>query len=154
MGNNHLHIGVIFGGMSVEHEVSWQSARNIVEAMNPEKYQPVPIFIDKQGNWYQIDRDLLYSDEILGLPAPKSRLEKNRVLMDSEDGELFLLRSPPYAEAEFTGTGRSRLIPRSQTAFECSCGLGFIFAADDDTAMATAVSEVHVSGAWPFRRVE
>jgi hypothetical protein len=71
-----------------------------------------------------------------------------------EDGELFLLRSPPYAEAEFTGTGRSRLIPRSQTAFECSCGLGFIFAADDDTAMATAVSEVHVSGAWPFRRVE
>jgi len=69
-----------------------------------------------------------------------------------EDGALFLLRTPPYAEAEFTGTGRSRLIPTSETAFECSCGLGFIFTAEGDE-MATEVSEVHVSGEWIFTRV-
>ena len=68
-----------------------------------------------------------------------------------EDGEMFLLRTPPYAEAEFTGTGRSRLIPRSETAFECSCGLGFIFTVDGDERV-TAVSEVHVSGEWVFPR--
>lgn len=69
-----------------------------------------------------------------------------------ENGELALLRTPPYAEAEFTGTARSRLIPRSQNAFECSCGLGFVFTAEGN-APATEVAEVHVSGAWPFTRV-
>ncbi|HSG64205.1 MAG TPA: hypothetical protein VLD39_04365, partial [Gammaproteobacteria bacterium] len=68
-----------------------------------------------------------------------------------EDGALFLLRTPPYAEAEFTGTGRSRLVPQSEYAFECSCGLGYIFTADGDGA-ATQVSEVHISGAWTFTR--
>ena len=68
-----------------------------------------------------------------------------------EDGALFLLRTPPYAESEMTGTGRSRLIPKSNNAFECSCGLGFIFTVDDD-GMATEVSEIHVSGGWTFRR--
>ena len=68
-----------------------------------------------------------------------------------EEGELFLLRTPPYAEAEFTGTGRSRLVPLSETAFECSCGLGFVFTVDDN-GVATEVSEVHVSGEWIFTR--
>jgi len=68
-----------------------------------------------------------------------------------EDGNLFLLRTPPYAEAEFTGTGRSRLIPRSETAFECSCGLGFVFTVADDGTV-TEVREVHVSGEWSFVR--
>jgi hypothetical protein len=68
-----------------------------------------------------------------------------------EDGELFLLRTPPYAEAEFTGTGRSQLVPQSETAFECSCGLGFVFTVDDD-GVATEVSEVHVSGEWIYSR--
>jgi len=69
-----------------------------------------------------------------------------------EDGALFMLRTPPYAEAEFTGTGESRLLPQSENAFECSCGLGFVFKAEGQ-GMATEVSEVHVSGAWTFRRV-
>lgn len=69
-----------------------------------------------------------------------------------EDGELYLLRTPPYAEAEFTGTGRSVLVPQSQTAFECSCGLGFVFTVDDN-GVATEVAEVHVSGEWIFTRV-
>jgi hypothetical protein len=68
-----------------------------------------------------------------------------------EDGDLFLLRTPPYAEAEFTGTGRSRLIPRSETAFECSCGLGFVFTVDED-GVPSEVREVHVSGEWSFVR--
>lgn len=68
-----------------------------------------------------------------------------------EDGQLFLLRTPPYAEAEFTGTGRSQLVPLSETAFECSCGLGFVFTVGDD-GLATEVSEIHVSGAWVFAR--
>ena len=69
-----------------------------------------------------------------------------------EEGELVLYRTPPYAEAETAGTGRSRLVPRSDTAFECSCGLGFVFRLDDN-GLATEVDEVHVSGPWTFTRV-
>lgn len=47
-----LKVGVIFGGKSAEHEVSLQSAKNIVEAMDREKYEPILIGIDKSGKWH------------------------------------------------------------------------------------------------------
>src|SRR6266849_6560129 len=46
-----LRIGVIFGGRSGEHEVSIRSARSVIEAMDPSKYEVVPIAITKTGNW-------------------------------------------------------------------------------------------------------
>jgi D-alanine-D-alanine ligase len=46
-----LRIGVIFGGRSGEHEVSVRSARSVIEAMDPSKYEVVPIAITKEGNW-------------------------------------------------------------------------------------------------------
>lgn len=48
-------IGIIFGGKSAEHEVSLQSAKNIVDAMDREKYDVVLIGIDKEGNWHLND---------------------------------------------------------------------------------------------------
>jgi len=47
-----LRVGVIFGGRSAEHEVSLQSAKNIVEAMDKDRYEVVLIGIDKKGRWY------------------------------------------------------------------------------------------------------
>lgn len=44
-------IGIIFGGRNVEHEVSLQSAKNILAALPTDKYLPVLLGIDKQGNW-------------------------------------------------------------------------------------------------------
>jgi len=46
-----LNVAVLFGGKSAEHEVSLQSAKNIIEAMDKNKYNPVLIGIDKQGKW-------------------------------------------------------------------------------------------------------
>jgi hypothetical protein len=70
-----------------------------------------------------------------------------------EDGEMFLIRTPGYSD---TGGNfdsiKSRLIPLSQNGFDCICGLGFVFTVNDE-GVATEVSEVHVSGAWPFERV-
>ena len=42
-----LRVGVIFRGRSAEHEVSLQSAQNIVEAMDKDKYEVVLVGIDK-----------------------------------------------------------------------------------------------------------
>jgi D-alanine-D-alanine ligase len=49
-----IRVGVIFGGKSAEHEVSLQSARNIIEALDRNKYEVVLIGIDKDGRWYLI----------------------------------------------------------------------------------------------------
>ena len=46
-----LRIGVLFGGKSAEHEVSLQSARNVINALDKEKYQITPIKIGKNGKF-------------------------------------------------------------------------------------------------------
>jgi D-alanine-D-alanine ligase len=46
-----IRIGVIFGGRSGEHEVSLASAKGIMNAMDREKYEIVPIGITKEGRW-------------------------------------------------------------------------------------------------------
>ena len=46
-----LRVGVIFGGRSVEHEVSLVSARAIMAALDPERYEVVPIGVGKNGRW-------------------------------------------------------------------------------------------------------
>jgi D-alanine-D-alanine ligase len=60
-----LKVGILFGGKSAEHEVSLQSAKNVYDAIDREKYEPVLIGIDKDGRW-------LLSDE-------------SRFLLDAED---------------------------------------------------------------------
>ena len=76
-----------------------------------------------------------------------------RVEVTVEDGELYLLRTPPYRLNANAESEKLPLVALSDTTFECICGLGFIFSGDDG-GMATEVAEVHVSGAWPFVRVE
>lgn len=48
-------VGIIFGGMSVEHEVSLLSAKSIINNTNKELYDLYPIFIDKKGLWHRVD---------------------------------------------------------------------------------------------------
>lgn len=47
-----IRVGVLFGGRSAEHEVSLQSARNVIAALDPEKYDVSLIGIDKTGRWH------------------------------------------------------------------------------------------------------
>lgn len=48
-------VGIIFGGRSAEHEVSLQSARNILDALDKERFEVSLIGIDKQGQWHLSD---------------------------------------------------------------------------------------------------
>ncbi len=47
-----INVGVIFGGRSVENEISVLTAIQAMEAMNPAKYDITPIYISKEGRWY------------------------------------------------------------------------------------------------------
>jgi len=44
-----IRVGILFGGKSAEHEVSLQSAKNVIEAINKGKYEVVLIGLDKKG---------------------------------------------------------------------------------------------------------
>jgi D-alanine-D-alanine ligase len=46
-----LRVGVIFGGRSGEHEISLRSARSVMAALDPERYEVVAIGITKDGRW-------------------------------------------------------------------------------------------------------
>ncbi len=46
-----LRVGVLFGGRSGEHEVSLISAASVIQALDPAKYEAVPIGITKDGRW-------------------------------------------------------------------------------------------------------
>lgn len=50
-----LSVAVIFGGRSVEHEISIISAHQCMDAINKDKYQVIPIYISKAGCWYTGD---------------------------------------------------------------------------------------------------
>lgn len=46
-----LRVGVIYGGRSGEHEVSLASAAAVFQNLDPERYLPIAILIDKEGRW-------------------------------------------------------------------------------------------------------
>lgn len=65
MTSTKTSIGVIFGGVSGEHDVSIQSARNIIKALksvdNIKKFNVISFYIDKRGKWHSGD----FSKQIL-----------------------------------------------------------------------------------------
>jgi D-alanine-D-alanine ligase len=45
-------VGVLFGGRSVEHDVSIVTAHQIMRAFDPTAYEVVPVYIDREGRWW------------------------------------------------------------------------------------------------------
>lgn len=45
-----MKLAVIFGGMSTEHDVSVVSGTSVIKRLNKEKYEILPIYIDKKRN--------------------------------------------------------------------------------------------------------
>lgn len=58
-------LAVIFGGISTEHEVSVVSGTSVIQNLNKEKYEILPIFIAKDGTWYSYTKPI---DEIKVVP--------------------------------------------------------------------------------------
>ncbi len=52
-----ITVGVVFGGRSVEHEVSLVSARSVISNTDTDKYNIFPVFIDKEGVWRRASID-------------------------------------------------------------------------------------------------
>lgn len=49
-----VKLGVIYGGISTEHDVSEMSAKSVIENLDKEKYEIHEIYINKYGKWYEV----------------------------------------------------------------------------------------------------
>ncbi len=71
-----LKVGVIFGGMSTEHEVSITSGTSVIKNLNKEKYEIFPIYIDKTGEWFKYTKSV---NEIQILEVGEEITEKVKI---------------------------------------------------------------------------
>ncbi|MFQ3577650.1 MAG: D-alanine--D-alanine ligase family protein [Verrucomicrobiia bacterium] len=67
--SHKTRVAVLFGGQSAEHEVSLQSAKNLLAALDPARYETVLIGIDKQGRWHHAEPEALKAVPIGGTLA-------------------------------------------------------------------------------------
>ncbi|MDH5610234.1 MAG: D-alanine--D-alanine ligase, partial [Cyclobacteriaceae bacterium] len=79
--------GLLFGGKSVEHEISIRSAKNVFAAMDKDHFEVVPIGISKAGDWYLCTE---VSTEIEKGKALSVRLSAASPLFET-DGQSFSL---------------------------------------------------------------
>jgi len=85
-----IKVGLLFGGQSVEHEISILSARNIYDAIDKEKYEVVLIGIDKSGGWhFSNDRIFLEGNEPSRLKAFVEESDQ-LALVPGQRADIFL----------------------------------------------------------------
>jgi D-alanine-D-alanine ligase len=48
-------VAILFGGRSAEHEISCISARSVIDALDPDRNEVVPIGITREGRWHRLD---------------------------------------------------------------------------------------------------
>ncbi len=104
-----LRVGVLFGGRSGEHEVSLVSAASVIQGLDPEKYEVIPIGITKEGRWV-LPRGLADSTRKL-LDSKLTHADLRRAL---QHGTAVVLPAEPSSSsslvplnsrAELAGTG-------------------------------------------------
>ena len=81
-----IGVGVIFGGRSGEHEVSLVSAESVIKAIDKDKYEVIPIGINKEGSWMISDKAMRYLKD--GVDEVQ---EKGYFLSDPNDAKLVMI---------------------------------------------------------------
>lgn len=85
-----IEVAILFGGRSAEHEVSLQSAINVINAIDKNKYEPVLIGIDRKGTWYLDEHSLpLLRAESSGLIELNK--SNDEIMLASSDGQAQLV---------------------------------------------------------------
>jgi D-alanine-D-alanine ligase len=71
-GDRRPTVAVLFGGRSLEHDVSIVSGLQIVHALDPQTYAPLPVYIDQSGRWW-IGEHLWHTDRFKGGGPDRTR---------------------------------------------------------------------------------
>lgn len=104
MSESRIRVGVLFGGKSAEHEISLLSAKNVIDALDRDKFEPVLIGIDKSGRWL-LNRD---SQLLLNSADPKT------IKLNPSSECVALL---PESAGELTAVGAAALEHKVDVVF-------------------------------------
>ena len=89
-------MAVLFGGRSAEHEVSCLSARSVIDALDPERTEVIPIGITREGRWHRV----------AGAPALPSESGKMPEITEGSGGAVEL--TAEGTSTEIVGADGSR----------------------------------------------
>jgi D-alanine-D-alanine ligase len=96
-----LRVGLLFGGRSVEHEVSIASATSILEALDRDRYDVTLIAVDKRGRWRRGAPALPPGAAVEGTPVRLPAVPGNQTVLVTE------VDRPADAAAALPGAGSS-----------------------------------------------
>lgn len=114
-----IKVGVVFGGMSTEHDVSIVSGTSVAKKLNDKKYEVYPIYIDNNGGWHKcldISKKYEVGDKIENIQKIENIIEYLKEMdvifpvlhgLYGEDGTiqgLFELLKKPYVGCKVMGS--------------------------------------------------
>lgn len=87
------NIAVIFGGESTEHDISILTGIQVANALDKQKYNLIPIYIDQKGNWF-------YGNELLNIKfyANFNQKKVKKVVILPTNSHLFIEKFGKYKE--------------------------------------------------------
>lgn len=94
-----IHVAVLFGGKSVEHEVSVISALQAIQSMNKDKYAVYPIYITKKNELYW-GEDLDKIVEYKNIPALLQKSTKINIVTDGSKTYLVPQQQKRFSKAK------------------------------------------------------
>ena len=103
-----IKVGVLFGGKSVEHEISIISALQAIQSLNGEKYDVIPIYVTKNNEFYTgyaVGDIAYYRGDIKDLLKISQRVllvsDENRVKLIAYPGKRFSKNDVDYIDVAF-----------------------------------------------------
>jgi D-alanine-D-alanine ligase len=85
--STRIRVAVVYGGRSSEHEISLQSAKCVLDNLDPARFDVLPIAIDRDGSWHAQDINRLRATREKALPID-TRGAEVRLANSSEGGVL------------------------------------------------------------------
>jgi D-alanine-D-alanine ligase len=94
------NVAVLFGGRSVEHEISIITALQLINVLDVLRYRPVPVYVAQSGRWYAGDQ-LLNKEFYKKLPGSLSQVQEVTLLPIPKSGGLTVLKPKPSTLMNF-----------------------------------------------------
>jgi len=93
-----IRAGVFFGGPSVEHEVSVITAMQAIQAMDPERYEVIPVYTTKTGDLYTGEH-LSNLESYRNIPAALEKAHKVVLQKEGKDVQLVLAKQKRFGSS-------------------------------------------------------
>ena len=90
MSDKQKNLAVLFGGRSVEHEISVITALQLINVLDVERYRAIPVYIAQSGRWYTGEA-LLNKAFYKKLPGSLSQVQEVTLLPVPQIGGLTVL---------------------------------------------------------------